>query len=500
MRYGICTVVIEKTEYIIGAITMANNIRKNFINYELIVLVNGIEDKNINILKMFFDRVIKIELIDKNIRKSRFSVLKLVEYDKILLLDADAIILQNIDEIFELEIEVDRVGCINIEGEYHPSFMLIKPDKVKYNEIVKNKRDEIKYIFKNFIKIEDRYLINSEIYDKNENKEEYKGIQFRGDKPFIVNKEIELSKRIYRKDFKIWFEKYREVKKLLYEYENDEIFKEVNTMMKYFLYKPQERYKVIQKLKEKHKNIKKMKKEYKIENVNNIEYLHDNISKNYLITNTNKIIDDNIKDMMITDNTVSIIMIINNMDRISDELREYVIYEMNIRVSGRILKHIIFNSDIFYTYDERKRYISNFNDYMSYDILIVAIKTIENLMLRGNNENVYIYNNMNNKLLLMSMIYDRGMLNEVESFNMYNIDKGIMERMRLESLKKYIYNNYSYEEIKNILVREENNNYVIYDYNNKYDDRVINDFIIVKNYDRKMSDKYYEYYGIKIMI
>jgi hypothetical protein len=451
MKYGIATVIIDKKEYIIGAITMANNIRKNYINYELIVLIKNIEEEEKKILKMFFDKIIEIELINGNIKLSRFNVLKLIEYEKILLLDADAIIIENINEIFRIEINENEAACLYINNKYHPSFILLKPNNEKYEEIKKIKNMDINLLFKNIKKIDEKYLISSDIYEKKKDKE-YKGIQFIGDKPFITNKNIELSKRIYRSDFKIWFEKFKEVKKMLLEYDNNELFKEVNYMMKYFLYKPQERYILInKKLKQKKKNIKYIRRTYKIDDINkinNIEYLHDNISKNYIITNNTKIIDSNIIDLIITDITVSLILIINNQDKLNTELKQYVIYEQNLRISGETLKYIIFNSDIFFTYDERKIFINNFNDYMNYDILIIAIKCRENLFLKGSNNFVYIYNNYNNKMLLMNMIYSDKIANNLVNYNLYNINMNNIDRLKLESLKKYIFNNFDYEQIK----------------------------------------------------
>lgn len=311
--YAYATLIMMNDLYISAAIVLANTLRKLDTKADLVVLVtHDISDDGKNALRKYYDHVIEVSYIKvynwrTNIQKHRmylnyvftkFHVFNLVQYKKILLIDADALILKKPDHLFSLntpagvylenknlfmtydndgnyilpnnkKIEwynrfcdccehgkvipkeyTDRVVTIKRNSGIAGGLMLLEPNK---NEFVNILRD-IKHgksqqlINKWFVWPEQQYLtyrysgkwhsINPTFLGL-QGYPHWKvlyGLQYAGDKPFTTNSKFDIEQRIAYPDFKLWHAFYAEVLNEHPEFKENIALKEANEMNKYFSY------------------------------------------------------------------------------------------------------------------------------------------------------------------------------------------------------------------------------------------------------------------------
>jgi len=93
---------LPNEKYISGSIVLVDSIHKLGSMSELVVVIsNNFSDEAREILKKFFDRIIEIEEKDNILINIEF--LKLTEYKKVIVLNANSLILKFPDHIFSLE-------------------------------------------------------------------------------------------------------------------------------------------------------------------------------------------------------------------------------------------------------------------------------------------------------------------------------------------------------------------------------------------------------------
>ena len=134
-NYAYVTLVMLGDTYIAGAIVLAESVRKIGSLADLVVLVtNDVSIEGKEILKKFYDHVIDVDYINvENWRTkvqihrpyldlvfTKFHIFNLTQYKKVLLIDADAIILKHPDHLFTLKTPA---------GVYLPN----KDDIISYN-------------------------------------------------------------------------------------------------------------------------------------------------------------------------------------------------------------------------------------------------------------------------------------------------------------------------------------------------------------------------------
>lgn len=115
--YAYATLVMLGDKYVSAAIVLAHSIRKLGSQADLVVLVTpDVSDDGKAVLRKFYDHVIEISYVTipnwrtkfQKHRKylelvfTKFHVFDLVQYKKILLIDADALVLQYPDHLFSL--------------------------------------------------------------------------------------------------------------------------------------------------------------------------------------------------------------------------------------------------------------------------------------------------------------------------------------------------------------------------------------------------------------
>ena len=115
--YAYVTLIMLGDKYIPGAITLAYSIKRLDSNADLIVLVlPDVSEKGINLSSTFYDKVIHVDPIyvpnwrtkNQPNRKyldyvfTKFHLFNLTQYKKIIMIDADALILKYPDHLFTL--------------------------------------------------------------------------------------------------------------------------------------------------------------------------------------------------------------------------------------------------------------------------------------------------------------------------------------------------------------------------------------------------------------
>ena len=410
---------VNKNEDIPNAIVLSHSIKNNGSMYKIIVKIS----KNIEnvILMNFFDRII---YDDKDFD----------DYNKVLLIAINSITNKNLDYLFN----IDNVSSIEIN-----------------NNII--------------------------CYDE---------------KPYLYEGKIPIEERVIREEYILWFRYYREIINNDFDLLNSVILSESNNMLKYFITE------LSLSIHKKNKNIN----DSKYLNLNllydtkinkNYEYYHTNISKEYNNTIINYYTDNiNISDFVILINNMLkkqynekkykninefiydcenkeiiidiylkyspsiLIILINNDEIISDEIKKNIIFIKNINLKNYELKNILFNINQEYVYDERIIYLNKIYKEDNYKVTLLFFE-IKDFIDFKDSHNIIICENIDKKIRASSLL-----LNKKNKYDFIKEYKNIKNSLVIQSLKKWIYNNFNGEEIMNLIIFIKNNIFIILDKNN----------------------------------
>lgn len=163
--YAYVTVLYGNNIYLTGAMVLGFSLMKTKTLYDRIILVTpDVSLEYITYLKNIYTHVIDTSYVEVNptiFSKSdtrfrdvftKLSCLKLISYDKILLLDLDMIICKNIDHLFKLEPPAACIKFYNLKfgekinpklicdgtklvGSINAGLMLLKPDMIEWDKI-----------------------------------------------------------------------------------------------------------------------------------------------------------------------------------------------------------------------------------------------------------------------------------------------------------------------------------------------------------------------------
>lgn len=309
--YAYVTLVMLGDLYIAGAIVLAHTIRLLNSQADLVVLVTSdVSQDGRRVLSTFFDKVIDITYVlmanwrtkKQSHRKylelvfTKFHLFDLTEYKKILLIDADALVLKYPDHLFSLNapagcflenkdlfISYDKDGnyvlpsngkiewyqemcqCCS-HGKLIPKnmtdrvqydqknsgigggLMLLEPKKGEYEAILKDvSQGKMKYLVENkFVWPEQQYLtlrysgkwhsINPRFFGLQgyPHWSVLYGLQYGGDKPFVLNSKFDISVRIHYPDYVLWHQYYEDILSKYPHFKMSSALKECNEMHKYF--------------------------------------------------------------------------------------------------------------------------------------------------------------------------------------------------------------------------------------------------------------------------
>ena len=139
-RYAFVTLVMCGDEYVKGALTLAWSLRQQKTQHDLIVMVTpDVSVHAMKLLRKLYDRVIKVQYIKTRVKSAlrgkryrsedawiqysltKARMLNLTEYDKIVWLDADSLVLSNIDDLFTLQTPAGICSSIRNHNYWHGS-------------------------------------------------------------------------------------------------------------------------------------------------------------------------------------------------------------------------------------------------------------------------------------------------------------------------------------------------------------------------------------------
>lgn len=310
-KYAYVTLVMLGDAYISAAIVLAHSIRSSGSLVDLVVLVTpDVSDDGKQILGTYYTHVIEISYVPvanwrtkkQHHRKylelvfTKFHIFDLVQYDKILLIDADAIVLKYPDHLFSLDAPAgcflenkDYIISYDKDGNYIPpkdgemewykkycdccghgkkipkemtdrlkkqfnnsgiggGLMLLKPKKGELESIIKDvSSGYMKHLVENkLIWPEQQYLtlrysgkwtnINPRFFGL-QGYPHWKilyGLQYGGDKPFMIKSKFDISIRVQYPDYILWHQYYYDILRQHPEFSNSSVLAEANEMNKYF--------------------------------------------------------------------------------------------------------------------------------------------------------------------------------------------------------------------------------------------------------------------------
>jgi|SaaInlStandDraft_4_1057021.scaffolds.fasta_scaffold02790_6 hypothetical protein len=309
-RYAYVTLIMFNENYISAAICLAESIIKSKSKADKICLVTpDISEGGKSLLGDYFDRLISVDYVDipnwrvkfdpkkkyLNYVFTKFNCFNLVEYDKIILIDADALILKHPDHVFSLNAPAGvyfkkKTEFISIENDKYVlpkdgkigwydkycnccahgkvipkevtdillskpktsgiggGLMLLKPNKDTFQDILddlkKGKRSKLPRDI--FPWPEQQYLtlyysgkwtsINPVFFGLQgyPHHSILFGLQFAGDKPFYLNGHYDINYRITYIDYQLWFQHYNQLLKENPQFDNYRFLFESNINNKIF--------------------------------------------------------------------------------------------------------------------------------------------------------------------------------------------------------------------------------------------------------------------------
>ena len=149
------------------------------------------------------------------------------------------------------------------------------------------------------------------------------------------------------------------------------------------------------------------------------------------------------------------------------DLKNDLIYNCKFKFNGLVLKNIIFN--IFqnhHTYTQRLLYLSSIKNDLIYNVNVEIYETIGQISMIDlyTNNNLFIFSTQNSKIKVCSIFFNSNTIKVFLDNNnlcVYNFDKNtwnnnIIKRFNIinliffQTLKKFLYNTYSLEQLENL--------------------------------------------------
>jgi hypothetical protein len=329
----------------------------------------------------------------------------------------------------------------------------------KFIDLVKNFFDEI------IEKENNKHIISSKsflIKNVKVNKNVIKNLYIFENKPYLYEGTITLAEKIKDKKYIKWFEMYLEIINANFELYENEYLKETNEILKYFINTLSEltpdntnndtlkntifnlyKHNVYENLIYYHVDTKKEYLDYKIQyEPQNISF--EDFCKKYKQLSLNDIY---LKYLKHNTNTYIAILIDTNIDK----QIENIFYNKKITITQHELKNILFNVNTDFVYEERIKYLNETYTKEKYNIEIIGFVFFENLNLK--NENTIICKDT--KINAFSIT-----LND-KIFDFIKLSINTIDCLKYNTLKKWIFNNFTGDEIENIQIHKGNNYKII---------------------------------------
>ncbi|MBR6949988.1 MAG: hypothetical protein IKH54_07385 [Bacilli bacterium] len=136
--------VLSTDNYLDGALILNENLRELNSKYELLCVVNDrLSEESIKTLHRFGIKTKNTRAIKTNMGIGRWNytfdklnIFSLVEYDKIVFLDLDLLILKNIDHLFDWDSIAAGLDMPWHDDEFNSGVMVIEPNMDLYNDMI----------------------------------------------------------------------------------------------------------------------------------------------------------------------------------------------------------------------------------------------------------------------------------------------------------------------------------------------------------------------------
>lgn len=311
--YAYVVLIMLGDKYIPGAIAAAHHLKKIGTKADLVVMVTpDVTEAGRKVLARFYDKLVDVPLIyvpnwrtqKQPHRKyldyvfTKFHLFNLTEYEKVILLDADALVLKYPDHLFSLNAPAgsmipyksdmisydencdyvlpknkqikwyqeycnccahgkiipkkytDEVVTAKGHSGVGAAILLLKPKKGELDSILSDiKKEPGKTLVNKFIWPEQQYLtlrysgqwtsVNPRFYGL-QGYPHWKllfVLQFAGDKPWFLNSKEDISKRLKYADFILWHDIYTEILTEHPDLKQNSVLDEANQMNKFFTVK-----------------------------------------------------------------------------------------------------------------------------------------------------------------------------------------------------------------------------------------------------------------------
>jgi hypothetical protein len=187
-----------------------------------------------------------------------------------------------------------------------------------------------------------------------------------------------------------------------------------------------------------------------------------------------------------------IMLIDSDKTKVDEEIRDVSLKietRYDYKMKGYVIKNILVVLETDLTYTERMDIINKMykDDDKYYYVSVIVIVYNDKLQIK-NTDNIKVYEDVNNKMKLSSILNNNTLsMIENKKLDFFKKYSNILENLKFQSLKKWIYNNYSYNELQFLLITQpqtsdpcQNYDYIIIDSNNYSNDITIKNKVDLK--------------------
>jgi hypothetical protein len=471
------TVLLTKVEYFPGALVLAESLCSLGTEADLIIMVSSnIPDSIRMILRRFYSKIIQIKRVpDINEKYNKLQALTLLEYNKVIVIDIDTIVLKYPDYLFTLDTPAVYIPKVyGDESIIYSGLYVLTPNMSIYNKIIdvitnkeyKEYKEYINHIFTKIVKyktiINTEYLGIKHSADKNDLWKKAYMIQFVGDKPFLYKSKYSIEERVERDDNKLWFFYYSKIINKNFNLLKEKELDDVNSLSKYYLSELSRQIYTMTKVLQLNVNTdldgnftSRLNKIFKTNEIKkNFIYYHIDSFKEYNSTYAplspiNPLLHpQTLTDSIITLGKYKLIMLIgSDKTKIDEEIRDVSLKietRYDYKMKGYVIKNILVVLETDLTYTERMDIINEMykDDDKYYYVSVIVIVYNDKLQFK-NTDNIKIYEDVNNKMKLSSILFNKNTFSMIENkkLDFFKNYSNILENLKFQSLKKWIYNN-----------------------------------------------------------
>jgi hypothetical protein len=490
-------VLLTKVEYFPGALVLSESLCKLGTEAELVIMISSnIPDSIRIILQRFYSKIIQIKrVIGVDEKYNKLQALNLIEYKKIIIIDIDSIILKYPDYLFTLEtpaitlmpsitpittVVVVKEDLLKKDLLIYSGLIVLTPNTKMYTKIINSidNKESYKEGIERFFTKELPYktVINNDFLGIKYNDDKHNLwtkssiIQFIGDKPFLYKSKYRVEERAERDDNKLWFFYYSTIINKNYDFLKFTELDDVNNLSKYYLAELSRNIYAITKILQSNIDTQlegnyptRLNKIFRTKEIKrNFVYYHIDSLKEYnsaykpitIIQTTKQDICVSISNTQ----NIKIFMLINKDEKINDdEIKNKDLKIINVykyKLKGDIIKNILVALESQLSYSERIKFINSIYNTNSYYYISIVICNFNDNYNFKNMDTIKFYEDMNSKIKLTSLFLNENTFKLITSKKLDFIKRyqNILENLKFQSLKKWIYNNYSYQELQLLII------------------------------------------------